>query len=35
MFENETPLPETEAAFSFVRGNAARGASFRHDLAPA
>jgi hypothetical protein len=35
MFEYETPLRETEAAFSFVRVNAALGASFRHDLAPA
>lgn len=31
MFEYETPLPETEAAFLFVRVNAARLASFRHD----
>jgi len=31
MFESKTPLRETEAAFLFVRVNAARGASFRHD----
>lgn len=31
MFEYKTPLRETEAAFLFVRGNAASSASFRHD----
>jgi hypothetical protein len=31
MFEYKTPLRETEAAFSFVRMNAASAASFGHD----
>jgi hypothetical protein len=31
MFESKTPLRETEAAFLFVRGNAASSASFCHD----
>ncbi|RXG87571.1 hypothetical protein EAS61_30805 [Bradyrhizobium zhanjiangense] len=32
MFEYKAPLPETEAAFLFVRAMAGVPASFRHDL---